>query len=149
VFLSSGYGTGAAVLDLSGDQPREVWRHKKMRNMLNSSVLVNGFIFGIDGDVKNRSTGLNCVDPRTGAVKWAANETSVGGGSLTAADGKLIVLSETGELIVAEASADSFKPLARARILGGKCWTAPVLSGGRIFARNAVGDLVCVVASGQ
>lgn len=34
--------------------------------------------------------------------------------------------------------------LARAQILGGKCWTLPALADGRLFARNGKGDLVCL-----
>ncbi|HKX62811.1 MAG TPA: hypothetical protein VJS65_13220, partial [Verrucomicrobiae bacterium] len=56
----------------------------------------------------------------------------------------LIVLNEAGELMVANASPDEFRPLARAQVLGGKCWTTPVLSNGRIYCRNAAGDLVAV-----
>ena len=66
-----------------------------------------------------------------------------------AADGKLIVLGEKGQLVAAEASIDAFKPLARAQVLGGKCWTSPVLANGKIYCRNARGDLVCVDVSGK
>ena len=65
-------------------------------------------------------------------------------GSLMLADGKLIILSERGRLVIAEASPDGFKELASAQILTGKCWTVPVLANGRIYARNADGQLVCV-----
>jgi hypothetical protein len=61
-----------------------------------------------------------------------------------AADGKLIVLSESGELMIALASPEKFRPSARAKVLDGKCWTVPVLANGRIYCRNADGDLVCV-----
>jgi hypothetical protein len=60
------------------------------------------------------------------------------------ADGKIIGLSEKGILIVAEASPTEFKPVSRAQVLGGKCWSVPVLSNGKIYCRNARGDLVCV-----
>lgn len=65
-----------------------------------------------------------------------------------AADGKLIILSEKGELVVAEASAAEFKPLARAQVLGGKCWATPVLANGRIYCRNAAG-IWCVWRCGE
>ena len=60
---------------------------------------------------------------------------------------KLIILSEDGRLVIAEASPAGYKQLAAARILTGKCWTVPVLSGGKIYARNAAGDAVCVDVS--
>jgi len=61
-----------------------------------------------------------------------------------AADGKLIILSDRGELVIAEANSQAFKTLARAQVLGGKCWTVPVLANGRIYCRNAQGTLVCL-----
>jgi len=61
-----------------------------------------------------------------------------------AADGKLIVLSDEGELLVGPASSKGFTPSARAKVLDGKCWTVPVLANGRIYCRNAAGDLVCL-----
>ena len=60
------------------------------------------------------------------------------------AGGKLVVLSSTGELVIAEASPAGFKPLSRARVLGGRCWVNPVLANGRIYCKNNKGDLVCL-----
>jgi hypothetical protein len=60
---------------------------------------------------------------------------------------KLLVLSDDGELVTAEATPTAFKPISRAQVLGGKCWTHPILAHGRVFARNARGDLVAVDVS--
>ena len=57
---------------------------------------------------------------------------------------KLIVLSDEGELLVAPVSGDGFEPISQAQVIEGRCWTVPVLSRGRIYCRNAAGDLVCV-----
>jgi len=139
--ISSGYGKGAALLKMGEGEPTVVWQNRELRNQFNSSVLWNGFVYGIDGDTTS-SAALKCLQFKTGQVKWA--EEGIGSGALMAADGKLIVLSERGELIVAPASPESFKPTARAQVLGGTCWTVPVLANGRIYARNSTGDLVCV-----
>jgi hypothetical protein len=66
-----------------------------------------------------------------------------------AADHKLIVISDKGELVVAQASPQGFNPISRAQVLGGKCWTVPTLANGRIYCRNAKGDLVCLDAAGK
>jgi outer membrane protein assembly factor BamB len=73
----------------------------------------------------------------------------MGTGSLMIADGKLVILGEKGKLVIAAASPEGFKELASAEILTGKCWTVPVLANGRIYARNAAGQLVCVDVSGK
>ena len=68
-------------------------------------------------------------------------------GHRLADDCKLIILGEKGTLIIAEASPEGFSELASAKILTGKCWTTPVLANGRIYARNAAGQLVCLDVS--
>ena len=117
-----------------------------MRNQLNSSVLIDGFLYGIDGDTGPDAV-LRCVDFQTGKIQWT--EKGVGSGALMAANGMLIVLSEAGELLVAKASPEAFKPVSRAHVLGRTCWTVPVLSGGKIYCRNSTGDLVCLDVAGQ
>ncbi len=134
VFVSSGYNTGSALVQSSNNT--ELWKNKNMRNHFSTSVLVNGAIFGFD------ESQLACLDGNSGNKLWTADR--LGKGSLIAADGKLIILSERGELVIAEASPNGYKELSRTQILSGKCWTAPALSNGNIYARNAAGDLVCV-----
>lgn len=146
IFISAGYDHGGALLDVSGGKPRLVWENKNMRNHFNGCVLLSGFLYGFDGDAGKSTTALKCLDLASGEVKWA-EKTGIGG--LMAADGKLIVLTEKGELMVVEAIPDQFKPISRAQVLGGKCWTTPVLANGQIFCRNAKGDLVCLDVSGK
>jgi outer membrane protein assembly factor BamB len=146
VFVSSGYNKGGALLKIGDKEATDVWRNRNMRSQMNSCVLLDGFLYGIDGDTTTKNF-LKCVDLKTGEVRWS--HEGVGMGSLMAARGKLIVLSETGELIVAPALPEGFKPSARAKVLDGKCWTVPVLANGRIYCRNAVGDLVCVDVRGE
>jgi len=79
-------------------------------------------------------------------VKWRYE--GFGLGSLIVADGKLVILGDRGELAVAGANPKGFTPLARAQVLGGKCWTTPVLANGRIYCRNAKGELKCLDVRG-
>jgi outer membrane protein assembly factor BamB len=104
-------------------------------------VLLDGFVYGSDGDTTGTPT-LRCLEWKTGEVRW--KHEGVGSGGLMAVDGKLLILTEDGELLVAPASPEGFKPSARAKVLDGKCWTMPVLANGRIYCRNAAGELVCV-----
>jgi outer membrane protein assembly factor BamB len=147
LFLSSGYGHGCALVQLKGKSGVEkVYENKTMKNHFNPSVLIDGHLYGIDGNAGAKDAGLRCLDLATGESKWF--EKSVGSGGLMAADGKLIIQGDKGELVIATATPDGFRPLARAQILGGKCWTTPVLSNGRIYSRNAKGDVVCVDVRG-
>jgi outer membrane protein assembly factor BamB len=141
VFLTSGYSKGTSLVDASGAEPKELWRIRELRNQLSPGVLIDGQVYAVDGDAGDE-TALKCLDFATGEVKW--EESGLGSATLIAAAGSLIVLSEEGELIVAPASADGFRPTARAPVIAGKCWTPPVLANGLLYVRNAVGDVVCV-----
>jgi len=77
-----------------------------------------------------------------GKVQWRAEGYRCG--SVMAVQDRLLILGETGNLALGEASPKGFKPEAKAQILRGRCWTVPVLANGRIYARNAKGELVCV-----
>jgi outer membrane protein assembly factor BamB len=141
VFVSSGYNHGGTVVKISGGQPQKVWENKNMRNHFNSCVLWQQYLYGPD------EGELRCLSFDTGEVKW--KYPAFGKGSLMMADGKLIGMSEKGELIIAEVDPAAFKPISRAQVLSGKCWTTPVLSNGRIYCRNAAGQVVCVDVSGR
>ncbi|MFN0068196.1 MAG: PQQ-binding-like beta-propeller repeat protein [Limisphaerales bacterium] len=142
VFISSGYGRGGALIEVKGGRPSVVWENKNMRNQMNAGVLVDGHLYGIDGNERGKDTTLRCLEAATGAVKWSFKDPAHG--AVSAAGGHLIVLGEKGELMVGKISPAEFKPVARAQVLGGQCWTVPVLANGRLYLRNSAGDLVCV-----
>ena len=100
VFISTGYGTGAAVIELSrtGERfsVREVWRNIRMKNQFTSSVLHEGFIYGLDESI------LACVDAATGNLMWKGGR--YGYGQVLLASGHLIVLSEDGDLALVRAT---------------------------------------------
>lgn len=141
IFISSGYNRGSALLKMTDGEPEEVWRSKEYQNQFSSSVLLDGYLYGIDGDTTGERN-LKCVELATGEIQWA--EGGFGSGALIATGSRLIVLSESGELVVAEASPTAFKQLAKASVLEGKCWTAPTLANGQVYCRSADGDVVCV-----
>ncbi|MEN3941168.1 PQQ-binding-like beta-propeller repeat protein [Prosthecobacter sp. SYSU 5D2] len=140
LFISSGYNKGCTLLKLGSGAPEKVWENKSLKNMFNSSVLIDGHLYGIDGDQNSRA-GLKCVRFSDGKEMWSEN---MGFGSLMAADGRLIILSAKGELIVVKAGPEKFDEESRAQILNGKCWSAPVLANGLLYARNSEGRVVCL-----
>lgn len=141
LFLSTGYGKGGALFRLGAAEPQQVWKNKTLRTQMNPAVLHRGHLYGVDGDTTEKAS-LKCVELATGTEKWSQPDFGSGGGIV--ADGRLIALSGMGELMVAPATPEAFKPTSRAQVLGGKTWTAPVLSHGRIFCRNSRGDVVCL-----
>ncbi|EMI20797.1 secreted protein [Rhodopirellula maiorica SM1] len=141
MFLCSGYNRGAALFQLTDDEPELIWKNKNMLNQLHGSLLYDGHLYGIDGDME-AGARLTCLSWETGEVVWSEDELKPGGLSL--ADGKLIVLTEVGELVLAPATPNGFHEISRAKVLDGKCWTVPVLSSGRVFCRSIQGQVACV-----
>jgi outer membrane protein assembly factor BamB len=147
VFLSgSGSDHLAVVLQMPmapGSSPKVIWQNEEMANYFQSSVLVNGYVYGTHTvNHEAKTTSLRCLSFDTGEVKWIRE--GFGHAPLMAADGKLIIMGDRGELVVAEASPAGFKELARAQVLGGQCWACPVLCDGRIYCRSNGGNLICL-----
>lgn len=141
VFISSNYGRGGTLIRFSGNRPAVVWQNRNMRNHFNTSVLLDGHLYGNDENT------LKCIDLQTGAERWRLR--GIGKGGLIAADGKLIVLTERGELLIVAATPDRYTELARARVMRGTCWTHPVLANGLLYCRSHEGELVCLDVRGK
>ncbi|HEV7474922.1 MAG TPA: PQQ-binding-like beta-propeller repeat protein [Pyrinomonadaceae bacterium] len=132
-FLSSGYGKGAALVEITGSgksfAARTVWENISMKNKFNSSVLHEGFVYGLDEGI------LTCLDVNTGVRKWKGGR--YGYGQVLLASGHLIVMSDTGELALVKASPNEYSEVARFAAIEGKTWNYPAIAGGRLFVRNA------------
>ncbi|MCZ7644104.1 MAG: PQQ-like beta-propeller repeat protein [Planctomycetota bacterium] len=143
-FISSGYGTGCALVQIGAGGARELWRNKSMACHTSPPVLYQGHIYGFDGQMGRQT--LKCLDFATGQEKWSEQRL---GGTLIVVDGKLVILSDHGELIVAPAAPNAFQAGARAQVLNGTCWTTPAFAGGRLYARNKEGQAVAVDLRGK
>ena len=143
VFVSAGYNHGAALLRV-GTGTEQLWFSKNLRSHFNSPVHIGGLVFGIDGTADPKAP-LVCLDFASGEFKWKTKE--VKGGSLVVAGDKLLIFTETGDLVLADPSPAGYKELARQHLLSGRCWVQPTLANGRIFCRNNAGELVAVAVA--
>jgi outer membrane protein assembly factor BamB len=133
VFISSNYDKGCALLDVSSSadgswQARPVYEHNRMRNHFSTSVYYQEHLYGFD------DTTLVCMNFRTGKVLW--KEKDFKKGSLLIADGKLIILGESGTLALAEATPTAYVKISSFQFSRAKCWTVPVLANGRLYVRD-------------
>ena len=134
VFVSSDYGTGAALLELTpsggGMQAKEIYFTRDMRNHHSSSVLVGDHLYGFSAAIL---TAMNFND---GHVAW--RDRSVGKGSLVFADDRLYLYSERGTVGLAEANPTAYREHGRFQLKSGDLptWSHPVVSGGKLFLRD-------------
>ena len=134
LFISAEYGPGAAVFKVAGGALKELWASdESLTNHYATSVHYNGQLYGFHGR-QEFGQSFRAIDLPTGKVRWSQDR--FGAGTVTLAGQRLLILREGGELILAAASPDSFRPLARAQILSGTVRAYPALSDGFLFARN-------------
>ncbi|MEW5975312.1 MAG: PQQ-binding-like beta-propeller repeat protein [Acidobacteriota bacterium] len=138
VFLSAGYGHGAAVVEISRQNgsftTRTVWQNTRMKNKFTSSVLHGGYIYGLDEAI------LACMDAATGDLKWKGGR--YGYGQLILAGEHLVILSETGDLVLVKAAPEGHREMARFSAIDGKTWNHPAMARGRLLVRNTT-EMAC------
>ncbi len=138
VFISAGYGHGSAVFQIVAADGRfsakTVWENTRMKNKFSSSVLREGYIYGLDEAI------LASIAAATGELKWKGGRYGVG--QLLLAGEHLLVLSETGGMALVKASPDGFHEVAQFPALDGKTWNNPAIADGRLFVRNTT-EMAC------
>src|SRR5258708_38728209 len=107
LWMSAPFRGGSTLMKLAGGGEAgmtEVWHTKEMSNDIFSSVVYDGALYGFDlRDVQAKahrpSRGkFRCLDLATGAGRWETDET--GHANVLAADGKLSLFNDKGELTV-------------------------------------------------
>jgi outer membrane protein assembly factor BamB len=130
--LSAGYGHGAALVRVtkSGDKysATTVWENTRLKNKFTSSVLHEGYVYGLDEAI------LACIDAANGELKWKGGR--YGYGQLVLATGHLIVATEDGDVALVRATPERHDELVRFSALDGKTWNHPAISQGVLLVRN-------------
>lgn len=141
IFVSAEYGPGAGVLQFDGAKLQDVWLSDEvLSNHYATSVHHEGRLFGFHGR-QEFGPVFRAVDMKSGKVLWSTER--FGAGSVTLAGTRLLILRESGELILAAASSAAFQPVARAQILPPTVRAYPALADGLLYVRN--GDtLICL-----
>ena len=141
IFVSAEYGPGAAVMRVEGSKVTELWSSDEvLSNHYATSVHHGGYLYGFHGR-QEFGPSFRAVELSTGKVRWS--EDRFRAGSVTLAGNRLVIVREAGELILAEASPDAFRPLARAQVLPATVRAFPAIADGLLYLRNE-NTLVCL-----
>jgi outer membrane protein assembly factor BamB len=153
IYLKGGFRRqGNLLLELKSGQPEVVWESRDMQNMFQPSVILDGHAYGF-GRIRGKYR-FTCIELASGEVRWSEGLGQFG--SLMAASGKLIIIDEDGDLIIADADPSAYKVVASGKAIDMKhtrggdgdelnaCWSAPVLANGKVYARSSHGDLTCI-----
>lgn len=140
VFISSYYGRGCALLKIdksaSGWETSVVYKNKRMRNHIGTSVRIDDHLFGFDDKL------LKCMNFRTGEILW--EQEGFDKGSLAAFGKNLVVYGANGQLALVEANPKGYVENGRLAFSnqGHSCWSVPVIADGRLYVRDQE-RLVC------
>ncbi len=143
LFLSASYGVGAVYRKIGKADTSEVWANNDtMSSQFSTPVPYQGHLYGVDGRQDIPPARLRCFDPQTGRVQWTKNEFPVA--NLIVADGKLVIVTDDGGLILAAAAPDAYHELAPQPGLSRTTTRAlPALSNGMLYVRDT-STLKCV-----
>ena len=137
VFVTASYSVGCKAFEITAEngefQVTDLYSGMQLQNHHGGVVAVGQYVYGFG------RRNLKCIEIRSGQVVW--EERSVGKGSITYADGRLVVRGEGSRATVAlvEATPDGYKEKGRfdqpERSLV-QAWAHPVVFGGRLYIRD-------------
>lgn len=141
VYCSAAYNVGGGACKIArqgaGFTATPLWQtpgNDDVANHWSTPVCKDGHLYGMFGHNKQNVGPLKCVEIATGKIKWA--QPGFGMGNAISADGKILALADSGDLVVVEPAPEAYKELARIKAVAGKCWSTPAVSNGRIYVRS-------------
>ena len=141
VFCTAGYGVGGAGCRVTKENgvfsAQEAWRKRgdnTAASLWSTPVYKQGYLYGMISYKKFGSGPLKCLDAKTGEVKW--EQEGFGAGNVILSGDTLLALADDGEVVAVKAAPDGYHELSRTKAIGGKCWSTPALSDGKLFVRS-------------
>jgi outer membrane protein assembly factor BamB len=139
LFLSKGYGIGSQLLQLSRDENKEIksemiWDLKVMKTKMSNVVIRDGYVYGLDGGL------IQCIDVADGSNQWKKRRVpAIGHGQIMLVGQRIVVLSESGELILVEATPDEYREVTAMRVFPPEqvTWNNVAFSAPYLLLRNA------------
>jgi len=135
VYISSGMGTGGAMLALADSSPAATpkWADKTLDCQMQGLILLDGYIYGT---AQSGNKGLVCLEWKTGKVMWSA--PAVGMAVAIAADGMLYLYGQDGTMHLVKPNPAAFEPVSRFTVSEGtnEHWAHPTIANGRLYIRH-------------
>ena len=133
VILSSGYGTGAGRVSVKQNaagqwEATPVWRSNRMKAKFTNLIVHRGFLYGLDDGI------LACLDVETGILRW--KDGKYGHGQVLLVGDLLLLLAESGEIVLVDPNPEGLRELSRFEVLQGKTWNPPAMAGELLVVRN-------------
>ena len=134
IFISKGYGIGAAVFEPeAGGDPlafRQVWAQPGMLKTKFTNVAIHdGHAYGLSDGI------LECVRLSDGSRAWKGGR--YGQGQVLRVRDLLVVQAEAGEVVFVDCTPEKHRVRGRLAALDGQTWNNPCVIAGHLLVRNA------------
>jgi hypothetical protein len=135
LFVTASYNAGAVFAEVLPNDAKIVWQSDEvLSSQYTTPIVVDGKLIGIHGRQDIGDAVLRCIDPKTQNVLW--EKDGLGYATLLAADGKLLIVTTEGELVLAALDVAAYKELARASISNDTLRALPALANGLLYVRD-------------
>lgn len=133
ILVSTGYGIGSELIQIAKNSRNEftaerIWKSPRLKAKFANMVYKDGYIYGLDDGV------LVCLDLADGQRKW--KQGRYGHGQLILVDDLLLIQTESGDVVLVDASPVEHNERARFSALGSHTWNAPTLAAPYLLVRN-------------
>jgi outer membrane protein assembly factor BamB len=136
LFLSSAYSGGSRVLKLAQTSGKttvtELWFNNRLRIHHGTAIRIGDYVYGSSGDFG--PAFFSAVNVKTGEI--AFQDRSFPKINSLYADGKLIMLDEDGNLVLATVSPAGLKVISKVSLMKNLAWTVPTLVGTKLYVRD-------------
>jgi outer membrane protein assembly factor BamB len=130
--ISSGYGHGISLVEVSSAggafSVKELWHNTNLKSKFNNVVLHEGVVYGLDEGI------MAAVEVSSGKRLWKGGR--YGYGQILLAGSHIIVLTETGDVVLVKATRDRHEEIEKFEALSGKTWNVPAIVQGTLLVRN-------------
>lgn len=131
----------ARLLDWDlGPQPnvRESWQNQQFALLFNNPILLDDTLFAFN-EKRRSHTEFTALDAQSGTSRWVSDAVPIG--TFILADRHWIFLTREGEVVLAPATKEGLKPIARFKAFDDKCYATPTLANQRLYVRSNAGEL--------
>ena len=134
VYITSDYGLGRALFDISGEQPKELWNHGS-GTVYSSPAYLNDTLYAF-----TRGSGFGKVDLASGKKTSRAGNN---GSAVIVLGDWFLQLTSSGRLRVGKMTAEGYEESHVLTVGQGDTWNVPAYWQGKIYVRNKTGELRC------
>ena len=134
LLVSTAYGVGSKLFQISRSNPSQefnvnlLWESIRFKAKFTTIIFSEGYLYGLDDGI------FACINAADGTRQWKRGR--YGHGQTILISDVLLVLTESGEIVLLELNPEAHKELARLPALTGRTWNNPALAGNYLLVRN-------------